>query len=109
MSQSTVACWIWKARGCRGRRGPSCAVAAAPTRPIFGTVRDKDTGEPLAGVTVHGRIPSGLGTQSQNEVTTLTDHEGRYRLVGLAKGQVDSIAADPPAGQPYLPVTAPIG
>jgi protocatechuate 3,4-dioxygenase beta subunit len=30
--------------------------AAAPTKPVVGTVRDRDTGKPLAGVTVRGRL-----------------------------------------------------
>src|SRR5262249_31931474 len=32
--------------------------AAAPTRPIQGIVRDRDTGKPLAGVTVRARLGS---------------------------------------------------
>jgi hypothetical protein len=59
--------------------------AAAPTRPVVGVVRDKDTGKPLAGVTVQARIRSDLATDLYLYLRATTDAEGRYRLVGLSR------------------------
>jgi hypothetical protein len=79
--------------------------AAAPTRPVEGTVRDRDTARPLAGVTVRAR----MGSARQHFVgdpyiETTTDEEGRYRLVGLAREGEHALEALPAPGQPYLPV-----
>src|SRR5262249_37254364 len=59
-------------------------LLVVPTRPVVGVVRDKDTGKPLAGVTV--RSHDGL-------VRTTTDKDGRYRLVGLPKGPGNKLIA----------------
>src|SRR5262249_1066802 len=60
--------------------------AAAPTIPIVGTVRDKDTGKPIPGVLVKSRIPSASWGHLENlELRTKTDKQGRYRLVGLPR------------------------
>jgi RNA polymerase sigma factor (sigma-70 family) len=48
------------------------------TRPIRGVVRDKETGKPLAGVSV---------SQYYSEDATNTDKEGRYELIGLQKSE----------------------
>ncbi len=64
---------------------------AAPTKPVIGTVRERGTGKPLAGITVKYWI---------NE--TKTDANGRYRLIGIAKKHDYSISA---AGTPYFAVT----
>ena len=62
----------------------------APTVPIVGTVRDKDTGKPLAGILLQARIPSAEGNNldwgpATDFLRTVSDKEGRYRLVGLPK------------------------
>jgi protocatechuate 3,4-dioxygenase beta subunit len=75
--------------------------AAAPTRPIVGTVRDKDTGKPLAGVIVQGDKFAGSDTRDSSIVRTVTDKDGRYRLVGMAEGADYVIKAAPAAGHPY--------
>jgi Carboxypeptidase regulatory-like domain len=59
-------------------------LLVVPTKPVVGVVRDKDTGKPLAGVTV--RSHDGL-------VRTTTDKDGRYRLVGLPKGPGNKLIA----------------
>jgi RNA polymerase sigma factor (sigma-70 family) len=70
--------------------GTNADIAAAPTKPIVGTVRDQETGKPLAGVTIQGQL------------STQTDQNGHYRLVGMAKGKGHEIRAVAPSGQPYL-------
>jgi RNA polymerase sigma factor (sigma-70 family) len=65
--------------------GASFDYVAHASRPIRGVVRDKDTGKPLAGVTVgyyHGQGPAAV-----------TDKEGRYELLGLAKSPHYSLIA----------------
>jgi RNA polymerase sigma factor (sigma-70 family) len=76
--------------------------AAAPTRPVVGTVTDRETGKPLAGITVLAR-PFNFRRGPDNSLVTKTDSEGRYRLVGLPRnaGQTIQAAPDPESG--YLP------
>ncbi len=69
--------------------GADFELLAAPSRPIVGVVRDKDTGKPLAGVTVETtRVYSQSGF-----IKTTTDKDGRYRLEGLPKGDGNEIGA----------------
>jgi RNA polymerase sigma factor (sigma-70 family) len=75
---------------------------AAPSRPIVGVVRDKDTGKPLAGVTIQSDKFAGSNVYGDGSVRTVTDKEGRYRLVGMPKGKGNVIKAAPAPGQPYL-------
>jgi RNA polymerase sigma factor (sigma-70 family) len=62
---------------------------AAPDKPIVGTVRDRRTGKPLAGIKV------GLGGSPAS-----TDAKGQYRLNGLGKRPQYFVLAE---GAPYLP------
>jgi hypothetical protein len=83
--------------------GSQFSHAAAPTQPIVGTVRDKDTGQPLAGVTIQARLAQyPYGSEPRHYVRTSTDRDGRYRLVGLGKGEGRMIHAVPVALPPYL-------
>ena len=77
---------------------------AAPSRPIIGVVRDKDTKKPLAGVTIrsYARATGAGSFQILDIVRTTTDAEGRYRLTGMAKGEGYKIAAIPTRDQPYV-------
>jgi RNA polymerase sigma factor (sigma-70 family) len=63
---------------------------AAPTKPIVGTVREKGTGKPLAGITVQ------MDVWFNN---AKTDEQGRYRIVGSAKQRVYTVYA---GGVPYF-------
>jgi len=84
----------------QGRLGPvttyhgaPCDLVMMPTRHVVGVVRDKDTGKPLAGVTVRShRIHKDFDLNGL--VRTTTDKEGRYRLVGLPKGEGNAIIAE---------------
>ncbi len=82
--------------------------AAAPTRPIIGVVRDKDTKKPLAGVTVQSNRLANDPIPGRDLVETTTDAEGRYRLTGMPKGEGNVILLVPRADQPYLSVHAPV-
>jgi RNA polymerase sigma factor (sigma-70 family) len=73
--------------------------AAAPARPIVGVVRDKDTGKPLAGVTVQA---SRSIANPLYFVHTITDQDGGYRLMGIGNGSEKTIVAYAANDTPYL-------
>ncbi len=82
--------------------GASFEHPAAPSRPIVGVVRDKDTGKPLAGIPVQSDKFAGVNANGDSSVRTVTDKDGKYRLVGMPKGEGNIIKAAPAAGQPYF-------
>src|SRR5262249_19765513 len=82
--------------------GASFDHTAAPTRPIVGVVRDKDTGRPLDGVIVQGHKFAGVTGGGDSSVRAVTDKDGRYRLAGMPKGAGNVIKAAPAPGQPYF-------
>jgi RNA polymerase sigma factor (sigma-70 family) len=67
---------------------------ALPSKPIVGTVRDKATGKPLAGIAVVSSM--------YNNRWTKTDDKGKYRIVGAAKHERYSVSA---GSAPYLNCT----
>jgi RNA polymerase sigma factor (sigma-70 family) len=81
--------------------------AVAPTKPIVGVVRDKDTGRPIAGMklraTVYNRASS-LNRPAPG-VETTTDVLGRYRLAGLPKGASYRVFVEPCERLPYIEAT----
>ena len=72
------------------------------THPIVGTVRDKDTGAPIAGVHITGmpNIPRSLITSPGVEATT--DAQGRYQVNGLSTVRGFKLFTEAPVGQPYV-------
>jgi RNA polymerase sigma factor (sigma-70 family) len=79
---------------------------AGPTKPITGIVRDKDTGSPLAGVTVKSYKLANNPIHGLEFLETKTDAQGRYRLTGMPKGKGNKILFEAPEDQPYLTVHA---
>jgi RNA polymerase sigma factor (sigma-70 family) len=75
---------------------------AATTRPIVGTVRDKDTGAPIPGVHITGmpNIPNSMIPTPGVEATT--DAQGRYQVTGLSTSRGFKLFTKAPAGQPYV-------
>ncbi len=74
----------------------------APTRPIVGVIRDKDTQKPLAGVTIRSSKLANNPDRDVDIVRTTTDDYGRYRLTGMPKGTGNQIMVEPGSDQPYL-------
>jgi hypothetical protein len=74
---------------------------AAPCKPIVGVVRDKDTGKPIPGaiVTSYKCADRQIGG---TDLRAVADREGRYRLMGMPKGDGNIIRAGPPDNEPYL-------
>ena len=56
---------------------------AAPSRPIVGTVRDKDTGAPIAGVHITGMPNIENSSITTRDVEATSDDLGRYEIKGL--------------------------
>jgi RNA polymerase sigma factor (sigma-70 family) len=74
-----------------GTYGATFTHHALPSKPIVGTVRDRATGNPLAGITV--------GSSMYNNRWAKTDDTGQYRIVGAAKHDRYSVSA---GSAPYL-------
>ncbi len=87
--------------------GSSFRHVAAPTRPITGVVRDKDTKKPIAGFTIRSHSFEAHPNEFEmiDTVRTTTDAEGRYRLIGMPNDKRYRIVAVPPTDQPYVPST----
>ena len=85
--------WV---RGEHGLYGSPFTFLLPPSKPIFGTVRDKKTGKPIAGV----KIASGNWIDE-----TITDAQGRYRLIGVAKQRSYTLTLGGRKGVPYLGYT----
>ena len=77
---------------------------------IVGTVRDKDTGKPLAGITV--QTTAAFGNPARYFKTT-TDVQGGYRLSGVSPktefGDEQNVLAAPKDGPPYVPTVQHVG
>jgi RNA polymerase sigma factor (sigma-70 family) len=82
--------------------GADFRVVAAPTKPIVGVIRDKDTKKPLAGITVRSEKLANNPLHGTHIVETKTDADGRYRLVGLPKGKDNIISLVVPDDLPYV-------
>jgi hypothetical protein len=76
--------------------GASFDYVAGTSRPIRGMVRDKDTGKPLAGVSVEFIYPT------HERCKAVTDERGRYELLGVAKSEGSYTLEVKPADGRYL-------
>jgi RNA polymerase sigma factor (sigma-70 family) len=73
-----------------------------PSKPIVGTVHDKRTGKPLAGIRVQGAASPGGNIGATEEARATTDGQGRYRLTGVGKCEMYWVSAE---GVPYFNTT----
>jgi RNA polymerase sigma factor (sigma-70 family) len=80
--------------------GPTFEHAALPCKPIVGVVRDKATGKPIAGAGINGNTAN---HHWEDYARTETDAEGRFKLLGVAKGSSYSVSAFVTGGKTYLP------
>jgi len=82
--------------------GAELTITAAPSRPIAGTVTDAQTGLPLADVSVESNKLSGNRSSGHRVLKTKTDKQGRYRLIGMPKGDDNELLIVPNDDQPYF-------
>ena len=95
----------------RGTYGADCTIVVEPGQPIEGVVRDKETNDPIPGAVVSAASLAGSVWSLDGLVMAQTDENGRYRLVGLPKGNGHKLYVYPPIDRPYFttPVGAPAG
>jgi RNA polymerase sigma factor (sigma-70 family) len=79
--------------------GATFEQIVGPAKPIAGVVRSKETGQPVQGVRVYG-----MEAETLTSVAARTDAQGRFRLVGLPKGEVYQVTANEGSGaaEPFL-------
>jgi RNA polymerase sigma factor (sigma-70 family) len=82
--------------------GNGFEYVATPCKPIVGVVRDKDTGKPIPGAIVTSYKRADSQISARTDLQAVTDREGRYRLMGMPKGEGNIIRAGPPDNEPYL-------
>ncbi|MEZ6033172.1 MAG: M56 family metallopeptidase [Planctomycetaceae bacterium] len=99
--------------------GSTFVFSASPSQPVEGIVVDAETQQPLAGVAVEGTRFAGSMLTGRENIKTITDTNGRFRLVGFPKAQPNAertrrynyIMLRPNDDQPYLMrnVQVPVG
>jgi len=76
-------------------------LAAAPSRPIEGIVRDKKTGAPMAGVAVQSYKLADAQVHNDTLLKTTSDAQGHFRMIGMPRGPGNELTAKAVVG--YLP------
>jgi beta-lactamase regulating signal transducer with metallopeptidase domain/protocatechuate 3,4-dioxygenase beta subunit len=82
--------------------GTDLTYTSSPGRPVEGIVRDARTKQPMANVEVRSDRFAGSNFVGTKDLMTTTDAQGRFRLVGLPKGQGNSLLVVPNDDQPYF-------
>jgi RNA polymerase sigma factor (sigma-70 family) len=85
--------WV---KGTYGLHPNGSDFIVGPCKPVVGTVRDRKTGKPIAGITV---------SDETFLVQTTTDANGRYRMFGCPKRERYTFATGGNKGVPYLDFT----
>ena len=85
-----------------GLYGADCTIVAQASRPIEGSVRDLETGEPIPGAIVTAYQVGGQNLTIEGQITATTDAEGHYRLLGLPVGNGHRLSVYPPLDRPYF-------
>ena len=89
--------------------GDDFTYTANTGRPIEGVVRDAKTKRPMAGVSVQSWRFAGSDFVDTRQLKTVSDENGRFRLVGMPKGKGNVAIAVPRDDQPYFMREAPVG
>ncbi len=90
-------------------------IVVSPSRPIQGVVRDADTGDPMAGVSIESYQFAGSNMMGNRQylLRTATDDDGRFRLDGMPKRSGNTLLVVPGEDLPYfvreIPVPVKVG
>src|SRR5262249_4302689 len=79
--------------------------SVAPGKPIEGVVRDRDSGQPIAGLKLEGMVFEERSRVPAPGVEARTDDQGHYRLTGLPRAPAYRLFVEPGGGKPYLNAT----
>ena len=82
-------------------QAPKFQLALAPTRRVQGTVRDKDSGRPIAGLEIQAAVFDEHSGIPAPGIEAITDAEGRYRLDGLSMAAAYQLFIKTAKGLPY--------
>ena len=82
--------------------GAEFVVKASTTRPVEGFVMDAQSRQPLGGVEIRTDQLPGPAWISSEGLRTITDANGRFRLVGLPNRWSNGLAIIPNGDQPYI-------
>ncbi|HEY7154140.1 MAG TPA: sigma-70 family RNA polymerase sigma factor [Gemmataceae bacterium] len=80
--------------------GPKIEYVAPAGRRIEGTVREADSDKPVSGYRITINVPNGF------DINTVSDKEGKYKLLGVPKMKEYTLFAYPPANSAWLPTVA---
>ncbi len=75
--------------------------AAVPSRPIEGTIVDRDSGRPIAGLKIEGMVYEKQSSIPAPGVEAATDEKGHYRLIGLPDASSYRLFIHAGGGRPY--------
>ncbi len=76
-------------------------LAVAPGKPIEGVIRDKDTGRPIAGLTLRAAVYEERSLVPAPGIEAKTNAQGHYRLAGLPRATAYRVFVEPGEGRPY--------
>jgi hypothetical protein len=82
--------------------GADFTFTADPARTVEGIVLDAKTRQPLAGVAVESDKLANYPFSNHRVLKTVTDKDGRFRLVGMPKGAGNRLLLLPSDEQPYF-------
>ena len=82
--------------------GADFTYTANPGRPVEGVVLDAKTKQPMAGVSVQSWRFAGSDFVDTRQLKTVSDENGRFRIVGMPKGKGNVVIAIPSDNQPYF-------
>lgn len=80
--------------------GPTFTHVGKPSQPVKGVVTDAATGKPLAGIQVFGT--SADPRWQENHASTMTDADGRFTVLGIAKSSGVRLSVFPGEKAPYF-------
>jgi RNA polymerase sigma factor (sigma-70 family) len=84
---------------------PVFQLVVQPSKRVEGAVRDKDSGEPIAGMEIKAAVFDEHSLLHAEGIEARTDAKGRYRLDGLPRAPAYRLFLEPGRGLPYLKAT----